>query len=288
MMDKEAHSENMYVLDPESPVEMARLIDLDRVVTKAMGGTLVGVANLPEEAKVLDLACGPGGWALDVAFEHPEVEVAGVDISKTMIDYAYARAHTQHLTNVSFGVMDITQPLDFSDETFDLVNARLLAGVLRRESWQSFLTECTRILKPGGILRLTEPVDVIGITSSAAYERLVDLTHQALWRLGYGFSVDGRTLGATTTLPWLLRKMGYRNVHNLARTLEFSSDCQEAWQDMYRNLQAASYLAPKFYLKAGVIAQEEIEPLYQRAFMEMLAEDFRGMWHFVTVLGIKP
>jgi len=287
-MDKEAHSENMYVLDPESPVEMARLIDLDRVVTKAMGGTLVGVANLPEEAKVLDLACGPGGWALDVAFEHPEVEVAGVDISKTMIDYAYARAHTQHLTNVSFGVMDITQPLDFSDETFDLVNARLLAGVLRRESWQSFLTECTRILKPGGILRLTEPVDVIGITSSAAYERLVDLTHQALWRLGYGFSVDGRTLGATTTLPWLLRKMGYRNVHNLARTLEFSSDCQEAWQDMYRNLQAASYLAPKFYLKAGVIAQEEIEPLYQRAFMEMLAEDFRGMWHFVTVLGIKP
>ena len=65
-MDKEAHSENMYVLDPESPVEMARLIDLDRVVTKAMGGTLVGVANLPEEAKVLDLACGPGGWVLGI------------------------------------------------------------------------------------------------------------------------------------------------------------------------------------------------------------------------------
>ena len=55
---------NTYILDPESPPEMARLIDLDRVVTKAMGGPLAGIPDLPSEAKVLDVACGPGGWVM--------------------------------------------------------------------------------------------------------------------------------------------------------------------------------------------------------------------------------
>src|SRR5581483_5789905 len=144
---------NTYILDAESPTEMARLIDLDRVVTKAMGGPLTGVPDLPPEAKVLDVACGPGGWVCDVAFARPDIEVAGIDVSRIMIEYAWARARTQQLSNASFGVMDITQPLDFSDNTFDMINARLLVAVLRQQAWRPFLAECTRILKPGGTLR---------------------------------------------------------------------------------------------------------------------------------------
>jgi hypothetical protein len=36
---------NTYVFDPESPTEMARLINQDRAVTQAMGGPLAGIAN---------------------------------------------------------------------------------------------------------------------------------------------------------------------------------------------------------------------------------------------------
>src|SRR5581483_6996443 len=155
---------------------------------------------------------------------------------QTMINYAIARARTQQLPNASFGVMDITKPLDFSDQSFDLVNARFLTAVMPRASWQPFLEECTRLLKPGGILRLTEPMEAAGITTSAAYEQLNRLLLQALWRLGYGFSTDGNTTGMTTMLPRMLRQRGYQQVHCLAYILEFSSDC-EAWQDFYRNAQ---------------------------------------------------
>ncbi len=31
---------------------------------------------------VLDLACGPGGWAIDVARAYPNIDVMGVDISQ--------------------------------------------------------------------------------------------------------------------------------------------------------------------------------------------------------------
>src|SRR5690242_21921720 len=122
---------------PDTAVEVARLINLDRLLTTAMGGILPGLleTDLPNLHTVLDLGCGPGSWVLDVAFAHPECEVAGVDVRQTMVEYAWARARSQRLSNASFGVMDITQPLDFSDNTFDLINARFLAGVIHSEAW---------------------------------------------------------------------------------------------------------------------------------------------------------
>jgi tRNA G46 methylase TrmB len=85
-------SENTYVFDPESSEEMARLINQDRLLTRAMGGVFPGVSasDISNLHQVLDLGCGPGGWVLDVAFEYPQIEAAGIDISRMMVDYANA------------------------------------------------------------------------------------------------------------------------------------------------------------------------------------------------------
>ncbi len=154
---------NTYIFDPEDATEMVRLIHQDRVITQGMGGPLTGLPELAETAQVLDLCCGPGGWVLDVAFAHPEMEVAGIDISRIMIDYANARARTQQLPNASFGVMNILEPLDFSENSFDFVNARFLTGVIHREKWLDVLHECYRITRPGGLIRFTEG-DLVGLT----------------------------------------------------------------------------------------------------------------------------
>ncbi len=155
----ETASQNTYIFDPESAVELARLINQERVVTEAMGGALSGVPEPASLNNILDLACGAGGWGLDVAFVLPEAEVEGVDVSRKMVDYANTRARTQLLSNVSFGVMDITRTFEVPDQSFDLVNARFLAAVLKREAWLPFLSECHRVLRPGGLLRLTEAAD---------------------------------------------------------------------------------------------------------------------------------
>src|SRR5438067_1324201 len=118
----EASSTNTYIFDPDSPTELARLIHQDRVITKAMGGPLSGIPDTAPLHNVLDLGCGPGGWVLDVAFALPDAEIEGVDASRAMVDYANARARTQQLRNASFGVMDITHPLEFPHHAFDLVN----------------------------------------------------------------------------------------------------------------------------------------------------------------------
>ncbi len=281
----EKSEDNTYVVDTESPVEMARLIDLDRLITQGMGGPLAG---LPTKTlhNVLDVACGPGSWVLDVAFALPDTEVAGIDISQIMIDYANARARSQQLSNASFGIMNILNPLDFADASFDLVNARFLVAALQRHKWQPFLQECTRLLHPGGILRLTELQDY-GVTTSPAYERFMALTAQGLYQQGYGFSVDGRTFDVSQVLPHFLRQAGYQQVQHAAYAIEVSAGTH-AWQDFYQNALALGSLAPRLLTGAGVISASDFQQLHQQILIELQQEDFCGMWHYMSVWGTKP
>lgn len=286
-MENESQKKNTYALNPESPEEMARLINLDRMSTRAMGGVFAALSeqDIAGLHDILDLACGPGGWVLDVALERPEAHVTGIDISKIMIDYAKARARTQKRLNASFHVMSINDALEFDDASFDLINARALAAAIPGSRWESLIVECWRILRPGGILRLTEPVD-LGVTNSPAYERTASLSLQACQRAGYGFSIDGRSFGLTHILPGLMRKVGFQHVQPHAHVIEFSSGT-EAWMDFYRNSEIGFYLGKAFLVKMGLITQKEADALYQQTMLEMNFETFRGMLHSVSFWGYK-
>jgi ubiquinone/menaquinone biosynthesis C-methylase UbiE len=281
----EAVSMNTYIFDPESATELARLINQDRVVTEAMGEALSSVPDAASLHNILDLGCGPGGWGLDAAFVLPLSEVEGVDVSRKMVDYANARARTQQLSNVSFGVMDITQPLDFPNASFDLVNARFLTAVLKREVWPGFLAECTRVLRPGGYLRLTEAAD-FGMTTSEAVNHLMDLTHQALYQLGYG-ATRGSGLGLLPMLLSFFKQLGYQEIQVLAHALDYSAKT-EAWADTYHNIDIISYQIRPMLLKLGFMSEKTGDLLHHQALIEMQQNGFSGIGHVTTVIGQKP
>ena len=114
-LDNQPPKSNVYISDPESGAEMARLIDQDRLVTKGMGGLFPERSNdFSGIHRVLDGACGPGGWALEIAFKYPEIEVVGFDVSQAMIDYANAQARVQGLENASFQVMNSAKTIGIS------------------------------------------------------------------------------------------------------------------------------------------------------------------------------
>src|SRR6266704_4026528 len=91
--------ENVYFNDPESGAEMARLLSQDRLITRGMGGLFSERSDLSGIHRILDAACGPGGWALEVASTYPEIEVVGFDVSQAMIDYARVQAQARGLEN---------------------------------------------------------------------------------------------------------------------------------------------------------------------------------------------
>src|SRR5215472_7892451 len=126
-------SGHTYVMDPESPTELARLMLQDRLTTEGMHGIFPERSDLDNIHAILDVGCGPGGWALDVAHTYPDRRVVGIDISTAMITYAQAQASAQRLSNVNFAVMNALQPLDFETGTFDLVNVRAAVGYVPRE-----------------------------------------------------------------------------------------------------------------------------------------------------------
>ncbi|MBE3561773.1 MAG: class I SAM-dependent methyltransferase [Ktedonobacteraceae bacterium] len=281
--------ENSYVLDQESSAEMARLIDQDAMLTRHMGGLFPPDLDFSQVHDILDIACGPGSWALEVAFAHPDKRVVGIDISTRMLNYARMRAHVQGRTNVTFQFMDATEPLNFPDNSFDFVNARFLIGFMWKEIWTSFVRECFRITRPGGIIRLTEiDTALTGITNSTALEKLNRLIIRAAARQGRSFG-DEETphMAITPLLRHFLEQCGYRDIHEQPHLLNYSFG-RTGYATQYKNLQMAMKLIQPFLTKMGIATQEELDRLYDQMLLEMMQESFRGIWYFMSAIGHKP
>jgi ubiquinone/menaquinone biosynthesis C-methylase UbiE len=261
-----------------------------------MGGPLAGgITELQPLKNILDLACGPGGWVLDVAFDLRQVEVAGVDISRSMVDFANMQARTQGLTNASCGVADITQPLDFLDETFDLVNARFLGGVLKgRYQWQHVATEARRLLRPGGMIRLVES-DGLVVTTSPSLAHLQRSLNQSMHERGYGFSADGgMTLGITPVLPHLLYEAGFQQIRLTPFIFNGSnpdiSGIDGAWVACLRLCEFTYTLALGQGLLDGMILTEEetVQKVINHMLMEIHDSNFACLTYGAMVCATRP
>lgn len=278
-------SDNVYFIDAESGAEMARLIEQDRLITKGTGGLFTEQSDLSNIHHILDLGCGPGGWPLDVAFEYPDIQVEGVDISQAMIDYAQARARVQGLHNASFRVMDITQPLDFPDNSFDLVNGRMI-GFLPTATWPKLMQESVRVTRPGGTIRMTE-FESPGTTNSPALEQLIELFARALKVTGQNFSPSGRRIGITPMLRRSLQDAGCTNILQVAHVIDYSIGT-EAYLGFRQDWTAAFKLLEPFLIGTGVTTQEEFDQVYNQLLIEMLQDDFCAIMFLLTVWGEKP
>jgi SAM-dependent methyltransferase len=114
-----------FVHSQHDEAEMIRLLLQDQFITAGMGGMLAGLERPEAFQRVLDVACGPGGWVLEMASLYPTMQITGIDISWRMIEYARAQAQARRLLRqVEFQVMDAMRPLEFPDNTFDLVTLR--------------------------------------------------------------------------------------------------------------------------------------------------------------------
>ena len=278
-------SENKYVIDIEQAAETVRLIEQDRIFTLAQGGLFPERPNLSNVQHLLDIACGPGAWALRVAFAYPDIEVIGVDINQTMIDYAIAQANVQKLQNIAFEVMNVRQPLAFQDASFDLVNARLLVAFMDKAAWPVLLAECHRILRPGGIIRLTELETTI--TNSLAMQRLQTYLCQALAQQGRTFSADGCSFGITYMLRKLLTDAGFTEVQGRAFHLDgsFGTDLHPIG---VKDAEMAYALVKPYLIKTGIAEESEYDHIYTQMMNDILQEDFLGLTYGLTAWAVKP
>ncbi len=281
-----SHYDN-HTLDTENPTEIARLINQDRLFSRITGELFSEQANqdFTNIHYILDIGCGPGAWVLNVAHKYPHIEVIGIDSNEKVVKYAQANARSQGLKNAFFEIMDATQPLDFPQNVFDIINIRAIVGFIHTSVWPQLLQECMRIMRPGGIIRLTE--SDWGSSNSPACEKLIGILMRALSQTGLCFSTNGHASGITVRLTDFLHEAGCCEVQKKVYLVDFSTGSQE-YADIYQNCMVALRLLRPFLIATQQISEQDFEPLYQQALAEMLSDNFCNISYIVTAWGKKP
>lgn len=158
MKNAREHPSTYFVENRSRADDLARLQIQDQMLTEAMGGVLPEQADPTRLQRVLDVGCGTGGWLIEAARMYPSLSMlVGIDVSTCMVECARAQAAAHHLSDrVAFQVMDALRMLEFPDDFFDLVNQRSGVSFLRTWEWPKLLQEYQRVIRPGGVVRISE------------------------------------------------------------------------------------------------------------------------------------
>jgi phosphoethanolamine N-methyltransferase len=146
--------------------------------------------------RVLDVGCGIGGPAFEVARTHG-ANVVGIDLEAPLIERADIAAAKLGLDGqCSFKTVN-TGPLPFADESFDIVMSS--GAITQTNPTNEIIEECYRVLAPGGYLTCYE-----WMKSEREYSD----------DMRYWFKMEGLTYALNTLDEFavLFRDSGFANV----------------------------------------------------------------------------
>lgn len=119
-----------------------------------MGGSTVAwiKENYPdfEPARILDMGCAVGHSTVPYAQGWSDAEVHAIDVAAPMLRYAHARAESLG-AKIHFSQQNAEQT-DFADASFDLVVSHILLHETSEKAIRRVISECHRLLKPGGLM----------------------------------------------------------------------------------------------------------------------------------------
>ncbi|MCP4108976.1 MAG: class I SAM-dependent methyltransferase [Desulfobacteraceae bacterium] len=117
------------------------------------GHCFAKLAQIPENASVLDIASGRGAVLFPAAeMAGPYGRVTGIDLSDEMVRETSAEIAELNLKNAEMLKMDADN-LDFPDNSFDFVLCGF--GIFLFSDFQQLFKKFARVLKPGGQVGVT-------------------------------------------------------------------------------------------------------------------------------------
>jgi ubiquinone/menaquinone biosynthesis C-methylase UbiE len=276
------HPSTYFVQDRSNLEEMARLEIQDTMITAGMGGVLPELSDPTHLRRVLDVGCGTGGWLMETAKSYPSIEtLIGADVSSNMLAHARAQAEKLGLGGrVQFQTMDALRMLEFPNAFFDLVNQRFGISWLRTWEWQKILLEYIRVVRPGGIIRITEG-HVSSESNSPALEKLYKIGLETCYNSGriFTFSSDG----LVRELVRLMTLHGIENIKSRMRILAYRAGT-ESHSSFYEDMRRAFRVALPFFQKWTRVPGD-YEQIYQQALKEMQQPNFVAMYMLLTAWG---
>ncbi len=276
------HPSTYFVANRSSADDLARLQIQDQMMTRAMGGVLPEQPDPTTLQRIIDVGSGTGGWLIETARTYPTLSLAvGIDVSRYMVASARAQATAHGIDQrVEFQVMDALRMLEFPDAFFDLVNQRAGVSYLRTWDWPKLLQEYRRVLRSGGIVRISEG-EWEPESNSPALTHLFTLLLDAFFQAGHSFTCE--RAGMTSQLERLLQQHGFQNVQRRAVVSTYHAGTA-AWPAFFEDMKLTFRMILPFLRKWSRVP-DEYDALYQQAVAEMQRPDFRASGNLLTVWG---
>ncbi|WP_069805957.1 class I SAM-dependent methyltransferase [Thermogemmatispora onikobensis] len=192
--------EQPYLL-PKDLGEVNRLDFQHYVLRSLMRGNYL--APIKQPRRILDVGCGTGQWAIELAQEFPEAAVVGLDVEQTKVS-------SSPPANYRFVKGDVLEGLPFESNWFDFVHQRLLFLAIPLSAWPGVVQELARVTAPGGWIELVE-----GSPSSSSFSPAGPATQQLIGLIGQlaalrGLDSEGEVM---RSLDRYLLGAGLINVH---------------------------------------------------------------------------
>jgi len=103
---------------------------------------------IPSGSKVLELGCGVGNDS--IAFAEAEHKILATDLSEVAVLQNSQRFN--EVPNLKFKTLDINQPFQMEENSYDVVYARLSLHYFKDSVTRRIFNDIYNVLKPGGIL----------------------------------------------------------------------------------------------------------------------------------------
>ncbi|RDW58896.1 S-adenosyl-L-methionine-dependent methyltransferase-3 [Coleophoma cylindrospora] len=195
-----AYKDGKYAF-PNDEVESDRLDLQHHLFSLTFDGKLF-TAPVDQEKqfhRVLDVGTGTGIWAIDIADEHPESMVFGVDLSPIQPQFVPP--------NLVFQIDDLEEQWTFSHK-FDFIYSRMMVGSF--QDWDRFFAQSFENLEAGGFIELADicmPIECDDGTlpSGSALKKWGDCILEASIK-------GGRPINSPKSYKSLLQTAGFTDV----------------------------------------------------------------------------
>ncbi len=188
------------------PHEMSFFLDLPWRNVMLSPQKLVARLALAATSHVLEVGAGSGFYSVEVARKISEGHLELLDLQAEMLEKAQRKLEAEGLSNVGYTLADAGL-LPFKEDSFDALFLVAVLGEVANQ--QAFLSEARRVLKPGGVLSISEHLPDPDFSPFAKVKSLVEKEgftfferHGAKWsytvnfrkseavRLGKGYATE--------------------------------------------------------------------------------------------------
>jgi ubiquinone/menaquinone biosynthesis C-methylase UbiE len=135
------------------PHQMTWFLDLPGRGLIMSAETVAGRLPVRPDAQVLEIGPGSGYYSVEVAKRLPDGALTLLDIQSEMLEKCAGKLKAAGISNFTTKQAD-GKSLPFESECFDAIYLVTVFGEI--EGRESFLSEAYRVLKPDGVLSITE------------------------------------------------------------------------------------------------------------------------------------